>query len=71
MVATLGMGEGLSYLDAVTPKARSRLVKLNADVAERVERILGAQMKRCRNIVRQHRQAIETVEFISFVASFS
>ncbi|MGW9232834.1 AAA family ATPase [Pseudorhizobium sp. NPDC055634] len=61
MEIQLGMGEGISYLDAKTPADRDRIRRSNRVVAARVERVLSREMTRSREIVRKYRQAVEAV----------
>jgi hypothetical protein len=57
----LGMGEGISYLDAKSPTERDRIRQSNPVIAARVERVLAREMKRSREIVRLYRDAVEAV----------
>ncbi len=59
MEVLFGMGEGVSYFEASTPAHRDRLRRTNPEVAARVERVLVRELRRSREIVRQHRRAIE------------
>lgn len=57
----LGMGEGISYLDAKSPADRDRIRRSNPTIASRVECALAREMRRSREIVRRYRSAVEAV----------
>ena len=57
----LGMGEGISYLDAKSPSERDRIRQSNPVIAARVERVLAREMERSREIVQRYRHAVEAV----------
>ena len=61
MEIQLGMGEGISYLDAKTPADRDLIRRSNRVVAARVERVLSREMTRSREIVRKYRHSVEAV----------
>jgi ATP-dependent Zn protease len=61
MEVQLGMGEGLGYFNLKSVEQRDRFRRNNPDVAARVERVLGREMERSREIVTCFRSAIERI----------
>lgn len=61
MEVQLGMGEGLGYFNLKSIEQRDRFRRNNPDVAARVERVLGREMERSRDIVSSFRNAIERI----------
>lgn len=61
MEVQLGMGEGLGYFNLTSIEQRDRFRQNNSDVAARVERVLGREMERSREIVTRLRDAIESI----------
>ena len=61
MEIQLGMGEGISYLDAKSAADRDRIRRSSPVIAARVERVLAREMTRSREIVRGYRHAVEAV----------
>lgn len=61
MEIQLGMGEGISYIDAKSSPERDRIRQVNPVIAARVERVLAREMERSREVVRRYRHAVEAV----------
>ncbi|MGV1917714.1 AAA family ATPase [Rhizobium sp. 22-785-1] len=61
MEVQLGMGEGLGYFNLNSIEQRDHFRRINSDVAARVERVLGREMERSREIVTRFRDAIERI----------
>lgn len=61
MEVQLGMGEGLGYFNLTSIEQRDRFRRNNPGVAARVERVLGREMERSREIVTRFRNAIERI----------
>lgn len=61
MEVQLGMGEGLGYFNLTSVEQRDRFRRSNPGVAARVERVLGREMERSREIVTRFRSAIERI----------
>ncbi|PDT22315.1 AAA family ATPase [Rhizobium hidalgonense] len=57
----LGMGEGLAYFNLKSVEQRDRIRQNNTVVAARVERLLGREMARSREIVTRFRAAVEKI----------
>ena len=61
MEVQLGMGEGLGYFNLTSIEQRDRFRQSNPGVAARVERVLGREMERSREIMTRFRSAIEKI----------
>ncbi|PVE55372.1 AAA family ATPase [Rhizobium rhizogenes] len=61
MEVQLGMGEGLGYFNLKSVEQRDRFRRNNREVAARIERVLGREMERSRDIVTSFRSAIEKI----------
>ncbi|MGV1915612.1 hypothetical protein [Rhizobium sp. 22-785-1] len=61
MEVQLGMGEGLGYFNLTSVEQRDRFRRSNPGVAARVERVLGREMERSREIVTHFQSAIERI----------
>lgn len=61
MELQLGMGEGLGYFNLESVEQRDRFRRNNRDAAARIERVLGREMERSREIVTCFRSAIENI----------
>ena len=61
MEVQLGMGAGLGYFNLKSIEQRDRFRRNNSDVAARIERVLGREMERSREIVTRFRTAIEKI----------
>lgn len=61
MEVQLGVGEGLGYFSLKSVEQRDRFRRNNREVAARIERVLGREMERSREIVTRFRDAIERI----------